>query len=219
MDDLLRDRIYDELRRQILRGSRRPGEQLSVSRLAAKYQVSASPIREALTALKRDGLVDVIPRVGCFVSQITLKDIIDTFQMRLILEAACAELAASHITDEEVRRLEQLQSTYVHGDRESYLRYLKDNREFHYRVACASGNVRLAELVGELLDQMQRMVFVGIGSLTYHEQILDAHPRLMEALRRRDPPLARTAMAEGIESARAAVLDQLMTQADLPLRR
>jgi DNA-binding GntR family transcriptional regulator len=219
MNSLLRDKVYDELRRQILRGVYRPGEQLSIHQLAARHRVSASPIREALTALQRDGLVDILPRVGCFVSQVTLKDITETFELRLILEAAAAELAAVRITEEEILRLEKLQSGYVHDDRESYLKYLKDNREFHYRVARASGNARLAEMVGELLDHMQRMVFVGIGSLTYHEKILDAHPRLIEALHRHDPEQARTAMVEGVESTRSAVLEQLVAQADLPLRR
>ena len=67
MADLLREKIYDNIMKDILKGVYKPGEQLSVKHLAEKYGVSASPIRDALNALKKDRLVEVIPRMGFFV--------------------------------------------------------------------------------------------------------------------------------------------------------
>lgn len=210
MIDLLRDKIYDSIRKDILKGVYKPGEQLSVKNLADKHGVSASPIRDALNALKKDRLVEVIPRMGFFVSRVTLREIQETYELRIILEGASAEMAAKRITEKELQYLESLPDSYIHGDLDSYLTYLEANREFHYRVALASGNIQLAEIIGSLLYQMQRHVFLGIGSGQHYHDILDAHPSLIKALRKGDPEEARRVMVKGIEDARAGAMEEIL---------
>jgi GntR family transcriptional regulator, rspAB operon transcriptional repressor len=215
MTELLSDKIYESIRRGIFQGIYKPGEQLSVKKLAEQYGVSASPIRDALTSLKKDGLVEIISRMGCFVSRVTLREIQESYQIRIILEGASAELAAQKINEKELRYLESLPYSYIPGNLDSYLAYLEANREFHYRVALASGNTQLAEIIGSLLYKMQRQVFLGIGSGSYFNEILDAHPALIDALKRRDSAEAKRVMVEGIEHARAATLEQIMGKGDL----
>jgi GntR family transcriptional regulator, rspAB operon transcriptional repressor len=216
MTDLLRDKIYDSIRKDILKGVYKPGEQISIKQLAEKYGVSASPIRDALNALKKDRLVEVIPRMGFFVSRATLREIQETYELRIILEGASAEMAAKRITEKELQYLESLPDSYIHGDLDSYLTYLEANREFHYRVALASGNIQLANIIESLLYQMQRLVFLSTGSGQHYHEILDAHPALIKALRRGDAAEARRVMIKGIEDARAGAMEEIMGTSSPP---
>ena len=186
--------------------------------LAEKYQVSKTPIREALHALQHEGLVDIIPRVGYFVSQMTIKDVQDIFELRLIIESASAEMAARNITDEEVTYLENMHTSYVSGDIDSYWEYLEENREFHYRVALATRNKWLAEVVGRLLDQMQRLLFLRLDLRDCADEMVEEHRQLVAALRKRDGALAKKAMTDSIENARKAVLEAIMQGARLPIQ-
>jgi DNA-binding GntR family transcriptional regulator len=102
MSELLRGKVYQKIKRDILSGVYQPGEQLSANQLADHYQVSATPVREALNALEQEDFIEVIPRVGFFVARITIKDIRDMFEYRIILEGASAEMAARSITEEEL---------------------------------------------------------------------------------------------------------------------
>ncbi len=216
--ELLREQIYLKIKRDILNGVYKPGEQISANQLAEQYHASSTPVREALNTLEQEGFVNAIPRIGYFVSHITVKDIRDLYEYRIILEGASAEMAARHITDEEIEYLASIPSTYRLGDKESYLEYLKHNREFHLSVAKASRNQFLTKAIAMVLDQTQRLVFYGIGSGQYTHEILHAHPRLVQALRERDATAARVIMVEGIIAARDAAIEFVMRGSDVPVR-
>ncbi|MGH3879358.1 MAG: FCD domain-containing protein [Actinophytocola sp.] len=111
----------------------------------------------------REGFVEVRPRQGYRVSVVTLAGVRDLFEMRLLLEPAAVELAAARASDEELADLHPLaHETYVDGDRASYERFLQRNREFHVRIARAAGNERLARTLQGLLEEMQRLFFIGL---------------------------------------------------------
>mgnify|MGYP001076259628 CR=1 FL=1 len=217
MTMLLRDQVHKRIRNDILSGLYRMGERLPVDKLAQECQVSKTPVREALNTLQNDGLVTIIPRVGYFVSHMTVKDAQDLFELRLILETASAEMAARNITEEQLRGLESVQSTYVSGDTDSYWKYLKDNREFHYRIALATGNSRLAEAVGNVLDQMQGLLFFEARLYDRAEQFQDEHRHLIQSLRNRDCEGTVEIAREAIENSRRAMLDAIMHGARLPI--
>jgi len=218
MPELLREQVYQAIKLDILKGVYKAGEQLSANQLSERYQLSATPIREALSALQREGLVEIIPRVGCFVSHVTIKDVQDIFQLRLILEGASAEIAARHITDDELHSLEQIEHDYVLGDMDTYTRYLEANRKFHHGLALATRNQRLAEIVGNLLDQMQRLIFLGLDLDDYADNMVEHHPNVIAALKKRDGAEARRIMVEGIEKTRDAVLASIMRGSSVPIR-
>lgn len=213
MSELLRGKVYQKIKRDILSGVYQPGEQLSANQLADHYQVSATPVREALNALEQEDFIEVIPRVGFFVARITIKDIRDMFEYRIILEGASAEMAARSITEEELNYIARISSDYEIGNNESYLEYLENNREFHLSIAKASRNKFLAQAVAMMLDQTQRLVFIGIGSAQHTDEILQAHPRLVQALREGDAEVARAIMIEGILAARNAAIEQIINGA------
>jgi DNA-binding GntR family transcriptional regulator len=217
MSELLRDRVYEHLKNQILAGAYTGGERLSVQKLIEECEVSATPIRQALNLLEREDLVEIIPGVGCFVSHLSVRDIQDIFELRLIVEAASAELAASRITDEQLTQLQGFHTGYKLGDTESYSRFLAANRDFHCAVARATQNEWLAEVVGRLLDQMHRVLLLRIDAETPDDTMVQEHLELVKALEARDPHWARTAMVQAIENAREAVLKAIMAGAEVPV--
>ena len=218
MSELLREQVYQELKADILAGLYGVGERLSVDELARKHKVSKTPVKEALNALQREDLVHIIPRVGYFVSQLTVKDIQDIFELRLIVEAASAEMAAETITEEELLHLENMHGGYVSGDHDSYRQYLQENREFHWRVARATRNRWLAEVVGRLLDQMQRLLLLRLDLRNSADEMVREHRQLVAALRSRDGALAQKCMVDAIGNARQAVLEAIMYGARCPIQ-
>ena len=205
-----KQRIYRALRADILGGILDMGERLNEGQLAAKYGVSKTPVREALTLLQQEGLVEVQPRVGYLTSRVTLQDVEDIFDLRLIVEAAAAERAAAAIGDEDLAYLEGLRSIYRTGDRESYRRFLEENLAFHRAIAEATHNKRLVEVVVRLLEQMQRLLILRLDLSGEGADMVEEHRQIVAALRDRDPERSRELMAASIANARRAVVQSLV---------
>ena len=210
--DSLNEKICQMLRNDILLGTYHPGEKLDVNKLVSEYGVSRTPIRDALNVLQREGLIEILPRIGYFVSRITIKDIEDVFQLRLIVETASAELAARLISEEELDYLEHLTSRYMAGDVQTYKDFLAENRIFHYRIALATGNRRIAEVVDNLLNQMYRLLILRLDLRENADEMLTEHHRLLDALRRRDTAAARLAMHEALQNAQEAVMQSILNK-------
>jgi len=192
----LRAQVIDILREEILSGRLQPGAILNERDLAERLGVSKTPVREALTLLDNEGFVQTLPRKGYFVSAISVQDVHEFFDLRVILESAAAKGAAAKITDEQ---LEELGKLAVKGDSvETPSEQLDQNIRFHDYIAGLSGNARLAALIRKLHLEMQRMI--AAGYLT-HE-----HEKLLSAFRQREPERAAEAMQEHIRTVRDKVL-------------
>lgn len=204
-----KERVYQSLKDDIVRGVLDMGAMLNEGQLASKYGVSKGPVREALVLLCQEGLVEAVPRVGYRTSRVTVKDVDDIFDLRKIVEGAAAERAATLITDEALQRLENLFISFEPGDRESYLRFLEENTVFHRSIAEASGNSRLAEVVYRLLEQMQRLVILRLDLSASSEEMLEEHRQILGALRQHDPVLARDLMVRSIANTHHAALHSI----------
>ncbi|MGQ9555178.1 MAG: GntR family transcriptional regulator [Anaerolineae bacterium] len=204
-----KDEVYLDLRKRIMAGELLPGTQMSPPELAQRYSVSRTPVRDALNTLAQEGLVEVVPRRGYFVSRITVRDVEEIFEMRLILETASAELATARISDALIERLAHLSSRYVAGNIESYKAYLDENRQFHLAVAQAAGNRLLVEALARIFDQMQRFLILRLDLSDDADDMLAEHYLLLEAFRQRDAQRAKEAMRVAIEHARDAVLESI----------
>lgn len=199
----LRTQVVTILRNEILSGRLKPGAILNEKDLAQRLRVSKTPIRESLTLLDHEGLIQTLPRKGYLVSPITVQDVHNFFELRLILECAAAEMAAAKITDEQIKELSCL---VPDGDpAEDIAKRLDRNVKFHHYIARVSGNERLAALIRKLLLEMQRMIAVGY--------IPEEHEKVMVAFRGRDPKGAGEAMRDHIY----AVRDKALRVAGPPL--
>ena len=208
LDSTSKVKIFRQLRRSIIMGHCRPGERLDVDDLAAGFETSVTPVRDALQMLSQEGLVMIRPRSGYFVASITLKQLRDMLDLRKLLELAAIERAALRITTEQINNLRLVHAGYTGDDDESYDRYTDENRRFHYLVALAAGNMELAEMIGHLHDRLAR--FMVLRHAGKSQEI--THARIIDALENHDIDLARQALLEDIDTSRDAILDGVLDE-------
>jgi DNA-binding GntR family transcriptional regulator len=203
--------IHAALRRQILTGQVRPGDRLVEGELARRWGVSKSPLREALKTLQHEGLVEAVPRRGYLVTAITVKQVQDLFDLRLILEresAARAARTASPMQIETLRRF--VGDPYVVGDVDSQNRFLTANKQFHLAVAQTTGNQRLVGLLDRLLDELERLFHLGLDVRDRADVLVEEHRALVAAVEARDPERAAAVMETQVENARQMVLEGIL---------
>ncbi|MGH8571154.1 MAG: GntR family transcriptional regulator [Gammaproteobacteria bacterium] len=198
----LAESAYRQLKADILACRLLPGTLLGAPQLAESLEMSRTPVHEALKALSQEGLVIVAPRVGYRVTPVTVRDIEEIFELRLLNEVHGAGLAARRAASADVSilraRHESAQENLGSGSSgdPAYLESLiAGNRDFHVSVAAMSGNRRLARIVEGLLDEGQRIYFLYFRT---HKPLVDTHAPVIAALAARDPETAREAMASHI---------------------
>ncbi len=209
---LLTDRAYERIKHDIMTCAITPGTEVSEPQLCTHYRLGKAPVRMALIRLAHDGLLRAIPRRGYMVTAITLKDIHDVFELRLMLEPQAAHMAAGKVDVQRLRVLDEAcRPGYQSDDIKSITRFLEANKAFHVAIAQATGNGRLAIMVSQLLDQMTRLLHLGLGLRNRSQEMQHEHRALVKALARGDSETAERISREQIEAARGMVLSAIMT--------
>jgi DNA-binding GntR family transcriptional regulator len=181
-------RIYGLLRQQILTCELPPGRELREQELAQAFDVSKSPVREALQQLVSEGLVIVIPRQGYRVAPVSLRDANEIFTFRLAMELACIAEAVKNASDEELKTLVRFRE--FEGDYES--EFIAYNRDFHCTLARCSGNVRMARAACDLIEETERLVRMSVAGVRGPNayKLVEEHNAIISALQARDSRLA-----------------------------
>ncbi len=198
--------LVDYIRREILAGKYKPREHLVEKELSDRYQVSRTPIREALTQLEAMGLVVREKHKGAMVADIDLKTIHEMQQVRACLEGMIARLAAARLVDEDLAILERyvakMEQSTVDLDIDEYTR---NNNAFHNYISNCCGN---AYLVASHESIMQKTIhrpcrtWEGLGNV---QRTNESHRSILTALQMHDP-------IEAQEAATQHVLDALEAQ-------
>lgn len=199
--------LYRDLKREILTCALAPGTELHEVEIAETTGYGRSPVRDALKTLVHDGLVQVRPRQGYRVTPITLEDVHHVFELRLLLEPSAAELAIQRATQQQLEQLHPLaHQTESGGD--AHERFLTEHLEFHVAIAECAGNPRLSKAIRDLLDEMQRLIFL---SRTANPEAAREHEHheLYEALLSRDGDAAREIVTAQIQQSRQRVATAL----------
>lgn len=213
---LLTDRAYERIKHDIISCLIAPGTEISEAQLCAQYKLGKAPVHMALSRLAHDGLVRAIPRRGHMVTAVTLKDIQDVFELRLMLEPAAARMAAGRVDGQRLRMLDEVcRAGYQPGDAKSISRFLEANKAFHVALAQAAGNVRLANAIEQLLDEMTRLLHLGLGLRNRSQEMQHEHRALVKALTRGDGATAERICREQIEAARSMVLSAILTSSSV----
>ncbi|MDP1675176.1 MAG: GntR family transcriptional regulator [Burkholderiales bacterium] len=208
---LLSERAYERVKHDIICCLIAPGTEVSEAQLCEQYKLGKAPVRMALSRLAHDGLVRAMPRRGYMVAPVTLKDIQDVFELRLLLEPRATRLAAGRVDAKRLRVLDEIcRAGYQSGDPKSTVRFLEANKEFHVLIAQASGNARLAHAIAQLLDEMTRLLHLGLGFRNRTQEMQHEHRSLVRALVRGDGVTAEKICQEQIEAARDMVLKAIL---------
>lgn len=206
----LRELVFESLREAIIQGRLKPGERLMEMQLADEMGVSRTPVREAIRKLELEGFVVMIPRKGAYVAGISVKDIVDIFEVRAALEALAAGLAAERITDEELEDLERIlvQISEV-SDRKDLNAIVETDTNFHELIYRACRNERLVQIITHLKEQIQRFRTTSLSQPGRSKDALGEHRAIVEAISERNVELAQTLAREHIENAEQSLLNAM----------
>jgi DNA-binding GntR family transcriptional regulator len=170
------------LEEDIFAGTLKPGDRLDEQSLAHRFEVSRTPVREALRQLSASGLVEVRPRQGAVVSVITLPRLVEMFEVMAELEAMCARLAARRMSDQERADLKRFVDQCEDFEKKTDLEgYYAANKVFHDAIYDGSHNEVLADMTRSLLrrtapyrrHQLNRPGRI-TESLAEHKEVVDA---------------------------------------------
>ncbi len=199
--------VFEYLRTSILNGDLKPGERLMEIQLAEQLGVSRTPVREAIRKLEKEKFVEMIPRKGAYVADLTAKDILDVLEIRTILEGFASSLAAIRMTDEEIDNLEQTLidfNVFLEDlDRPGMIE--KDN-QFHDMIFDATRNNKLIDIVQELHDQFQRFRLIYFNEFDNFYDLRDWHEKIFNAIKNRDENEARLYAEEHIREIQKSVV-------------
>ncbi len=211
--------VYRSLKRDIITLKHMPGASLTEHELATLYGSSRVPVREACSRLQQEGLLSSQPYKGYSVNQISLKDIGDCFDLRLVLETYAMGLAVRRATADDLQRLRDLARTeYTYDDWESYADFLDRNFEFHIQLASLSRNERLVSTLRDLLGGMQRFFFLGLDLGDFAGEMRSEHEELIRILEQENPDNAIVCVRQQIQTSRDRILRALINdRIDLPL--
>lgn len=211
LDISLAERAYARMRHEILTCDLAPGQVVSERELARKYDMSKTPIREALSQVCHDGIMHRLPGRGYMVAPITVKDIQDIFDLRLILELVAAKRAAENPSPEQIAVLKELaDERYSLDDRESHIAFLHTNRTFHLTLSEAAGNQRLVDRLEELLIEMDRIFHLGLRLRDSSEEMVREHHEVVAALEIGDVEGIRDAISRQIIASRDRVMEAIL---------
>jgi DNA-binding GntR family transcriptional regulator len=202
----LRDKAYEAIKHRIITCAFKPGEYINELQLSSILKIGRTPVHQALDRLMIEGLVQVIPRKGVIVKPVSLNEVLQIIEVRLINEPYGARLAAEHARDSDLSAMSEvlLQAKHWAALRNVELMMLLD-REFHLLIAQSAKNDVLMELLRSLQERSLRFWFISLNAPKQYERVQDEHSTILAAIRKHNADHAEAAMRDHIESFRASV--------------
>lgn len=208
--------VFDRLRRWILEGEYAPDERLIEEQLGERLGVSRTPIRQALTMLEAEGLVEITPNRGATVCSFSVDEVWDIYDLRAVLEGHAARRAAGRIQERELGELRvlaaEMEQTTAEkfSDHEEEIRQLvARNQEFHGTIVAACRNPRLERLVRRTVEIP--LMFKAFFWYTPYERNISnhCHRQILHALEQGDAERAEIVMREHVYEGRDFVIQAL----------
>lgn len=177
-----KERVYDTLLEWLIYGTILPGEKLNEMELAAYFNVSRTPVREALMLLAADGFVDVIPNRGSFASRLSMTDADAVYTAISAVQSDIARLACGRCREADRKELERMNEAYIRSFSGEISDILRADEQFHDAVAKLAGNPYLLQFLLKLQRHVYRFerILSQVGaadlelSARHHQELIDA---------------------------------------------
>jgi len=223
MQETLAEKTYQRLRRRVLRGEFRPGEQLVNRVLAEEMGISMAPLREAIHRLATEGIVRHVPGAGAFVPKLTRRDLEELYILRESVESCAAAEAARYISESQLEELDAICRDSVAiaeqigreegqvASAELFDRWLDLEEQFHATLVDAAHNRTLKKVIVEhralvrIFEALHRRPAILTRAVA--EETCQGHAALVAALRQRDAELVRQLMSNHIRRGRQTMAE------------
>ena len=199
--------VAERLRQRIYSHDLAPGTWIDEQALADQYGISRTPLREALKVLASEGLVTLKPRRGCYVTEISERDLDEVFAILEMLEGRCASETAAKASKAQLAELEaihaRLEAAAASNDIDGFF---EANQAFHRAVQDIAGNTRLTNVIEDLRKVVKLSRHHSLFTEGRLEQSLAEHRKILAALASHQPAAAEQQMRAHIVSGRAALV-------------
>jgi len=193
-------RIYSDLRAELVSLQRRPGEPISEIEIAQSYGVSRTPVREAILKLADEGLVDIFPQSGIFVSRIPVAALPESIVIRKSLEETTAKLAAERASASQVLSLRAIIERQREADAaDDRVAFHQADEAFHATIADVAGYPGIWKFIQQVkihVDRYRLLTLPVTGRMT---EVIAEHEPILSAIEAHDPERARQAMDKHLE--------------------
>jgi len=207
----VKEALVDSLRDEIIQGDLVPGQKLRLEEIAARFEVSTMPVREALRDLEAEGLVTIFPHRGAVVTQLSPADLQDIYEIRGTLEALGARLAVPHMTEAVIAEL-----TAIIEEMDSHIdevvNLVKLNHRFHSVLYAPSDRKHLCDLVITLRYRTQHYLRAYIDQLGRMPEAQQEHRAVLEACKAGNADLAASLMYEHVVKVGNAIVEHVRQQ-------
>jgi len=183
----LRGRVFNKLREDILSGKYQEHEELKEVAIGEELGVSRTPVREAFRQLELEGLIQIVPNKGAYVTGITAKDVKDIYMIRSYLEGMCARLVTEKITDEQLDELEENVYLASYHAAKGHMEQMAelDNR-FHHILYEACDSKMLQKLLQDFHEYVMRIRKKTLSTKERGIASNEEHKQIMEAIKERN---------------------------------
>lgn len=197
----LTELVYEDIKRDILSGGISPGSKISLEDTASRLDVSLTPVREALTKLQQEGIVQYIPRAGWRASKLSKKTYLKYRELQMVLELTLTELALPHVTDETIDKMDaanqKLQYCIDHLPQEELPQaLLQINDSIHMMLFSCYDNEIMTKALQSVWNMMGYYRLVLFGTPYFREIGYKDHAQLIAALREKDAQAVYKAMEQ-----------------------
>ena len=203
-----RSGVYDALKRRIVEMELEPGTPLSEVELSKQLGSSRTPVRESLHQLRREGLVRLVPGRGAFVAEISMRDIVELFQMREALETHAARLASQARNRAGLLDLaEEMRGAPALIDGSDYRAYYDLTEQLDEAIVALAGNARLKGALSELWDQTKRARHLAQAKPERMVETIAEHVDILEAIASGDEEWSATVVRIHVKNSMRSLLE------------
>lgn len=183
----LRGQVFHRLREDILSGKYGENEELKEVAIGEELGVSRTPVREAFRQLELEGLIQIVPNKGAYVTGITQKDVKDIYMIRSLLEGVCARWATEHITAEQMEEMEEnVYLSKFHAQKGHYEQLAELDNRFHEILYEACDSKMLEHQLKDFHDYVLRVRKKTLANVNRGKKSNEEHEQIMEAIKAGD---------------------------------
>lgn len=194
------EKAYKQIKEQIVTTKLHPGTLINEADMMEELALGRTPIREAMKQLEADNLVTITPRRGMFVTDITVTDLTQIFEVRVEIEPLAVRLAAHRISKKEIKKLQHLAEQYKDStSTKTTEKLLKLDREFHALLAKAAHNKFLRKDLMHYYNLSLRIWYLALNDAQPNDIDMDAHLEILEAIEAQDLTKAEERMRKHIQ--------------------